>query len=107
MIDLKSVTTPDLQKLIKDIEVELKNRKEADRKTLIELFAQQAKDHGFALSDLLQQTGAKKTRVTTAGTARYANPSDASQTWTGRGRKPQWVIDFVSAGGSLDALLIK
>ena len=27
--------------------------------------------------------------------------------WTGKGRKPQWVIDFLAHGGSLDELKIQ
>ena len=27
--------------------------------------------------------------------------------WTGKGRKPQWVLDFLSKGGSLDDLKIQ
>ena len=34
--------------------------------------------------------------------AKYANPADASQTWTGRGRKPKWVVELLASGKSLD-----
>ena len=29
------------------------------------------------------------------------------QTWTGRGRQPKWVEDYLAAGGSLDTVRIK
>jgi len=29
-------------------------------------------------------------RKRTPATAKYANPADASDTWSGRGRKPRW-----------------
>jgi len=38
--------------------------------------------------------------------AKYKNPSDPSETWTGRGRKPKWVEDHIAAGGNTDDLLI-
>ncbi|MCC2666087.1 MAG: histone family [Gammaproteobacteria bacterium] len=28
-------------------------------------------------------------------------------TWTGRGRQPKWIADYVAKGGQLDKLLIK
>ena len=37
---------------------------------------------------------------------KYANPADTSQTWTGRGRKPQWVQAALDAGKSLEDLAI-
>lgn len=38
---------------------------------------------------------------------KYRNPNDPSQTWTGKGRKPGWVIEWQSSGKALDDLLIE
>ena len=38
--------------------------------------------------------------------AKYANPDDRSQTWTGRGRKPNWLIAKVKKGAKLEDLEI-
>lgn len=37
---------------------------------------------------------------------RYRNPSDPAQAWTGRGRQPKWVSEWVGSGKSLDALRV-
>ena len=37
---------------------------------------------------------------------RYRNPGDPAQAWTGRGKPPRWVTDWVEGGKSLDALRI-
>lgn len=37
---------------------------------------------------------------------KYANPANPTMTWTGRGRKPQWVLDWIAGGGSLGDLLV-
>ncbi len=40
--------------------------------------------------------------------AKYANPTNPSQTWAGgQGARPHWVRDHLAAGGALDELLIK
>ena len=65
-----------------------------------------AKDHlraaaekaGFTLDELVGKRGARK-----AGVVKYRNPKDASQTWTGRGRKPNWLVDAVKKGAKIDA----
>ena len=36
----------------------------------------------------------------------YKNPK-GEQTWTGRGRKPQWVVDALAKGKSLKDLIAK
>jgi DNA-binding protein H-NS len=33
---------------------------------------------------------------------RYRNPSDTSQTWSGRGRQPRWLQQELAGGKSLD-----
>ncbi|OAV84564.1 hypothetical protein PTTG_31189, partial [Puccinia triticina 1-1 BBBD Race 1] len=50
--------------------------------------AELAESHGFSLSEFFGRGHGSKAR----GVAKYANPADRSQTWTGRGRKPNWVI---------------
>jgi DNA-binding protein H-NS len=49
--------------------------------------------HGFSLSELL---GGKVEKVRTA--AKYRNPEDPSQTWSGRGRQPKWFKDGLASG---------
>ena len=38
--------------------------------------------------------------------AKFQNPDDASQTWSGRGKKPRWVTQMLTAGKSLEELLV-
>ena len=37
---------------------------------------------------------------------KYRNPNDATQTWTGRGRKPKWVEAYLNTGGSMQQIEI-
>lgn len=39
--------------------------------------------------------------------AKYANPKDPGQTWSGFGRQPDWVKDYLLAEGNKDDLLIQ
>jgi DNA-binding protein H-NS len=38
--------------------------------------------------------------------AKYINPEDSDQTWSGRGRKPKWAAKYIKDGGVLEDLLI-
>ena len=46
--------------------------------------------------------GAKTGANGQAGQARFRNPADESQTWTGRGRQPKWIAEGLTKGKSLD-----
>lgn len=36
----------------------------------------------------------------------YRNPDNESQAWTGRGKPPRWVTEWVQGGKSLEALRV-
>jgi DNA-binding protein H-NS len=65
--------------------------------------AEMASQHGFSLNELFDGKAAGKNH---GGVARYENPADRSQTWTGRGRKPNWVIAGLKKGASLEDFAI-
>ena len=60
-----------------------------------------AEKRGFSLKELFGGRGKGKISV-----AKYVNPDDRSQTWTGRGRKPNWLIAKVKKGAKLEQLAI-
>jgi len=41
------------------------------------------------------------------GIPKYRNSVDPKLTWSGKGRKPEWVVTYLGNGGTLDQLLIK
>lgn len=48
------------------------------------------------------EPGSNQSKVTAI--PRYRHPSDTSLTWTGRGRKPAWVAEWLVNGGTLEQL---
>ena len=58
---------------------------------------------GFKMSDLFGGRGGKGRKVA----AKYVNPDDASETWTGRGRKPRWLSAKLKDGDKIEKFLIK
>ena len=105
MMDLDQLSLKELRQLSKDVETAISNFKEREkRKALaeVEAFARERGLNPSDLADLIGKRGGRKT----VGAARFANPADPSQTWTGRGRRPAWVAAHLDAGGSLDALAI-
>jgi len=60
-------------------------------------------DAGFKMSDVFAGRGGKGRTVA----AKYVNPDDPNETWTGRGRKPRWLNAKIQEGAKLEKFLIK
>jgi DNA-binding protein H-NS len=60
-------------------------------------------DAGFKVTDIFGGRGGKGRTVA----AKYANPDDPSETWTGRGRKPRWLTAKLQEGAKMEKFLIK
>jgi DNA-binding protein H-NS len=58
-----------------------------------------ARASGFSVAELFGGRKGKGGK----GVAKYRNPKDPSQTWTGRGRRPTWITE---AGGNIERFLI-
>lgn len=101
-IDLEKLSKDELLALQKDVAKALKTldaRRKAEAKKAAEAAV---REYGFSLDDLLDGKGPKGSK----GIAKYRNPDDPSQTWTGRGRKPNWINAALKKGKSLDDLKI-
>ncbi len=103
-MELGSMTVEQLRKLQVSAAEELKRREKSEKRNALKAIRDLAEARGFSLDELLEDKPARAQR--TKGVAKYRNPADASQTWTGRGRKPVWVLDWLAAGKSIDKLAI-
>jgi DNA-binding protein H-NS len=102
-MDLSNMSAAELRNLLEQAKRELKKRETQDlQKAKEEIFAI-AQRVGLPLKELIA-TNPRGKGGTVA--ARYRNPSDNSQQWTGRGRQPKWVKDWLDAGKSIDELRI-
>ncbi|MEM6311438.1 MAG: H-NS histone family protein [Pseudomonadota bacterium] len=109
-LDLKGMSKKQLEKLKKDVDKALAAHSNKEKKEARKAAEKAAAKFGFSLSDLTGGETAKpkksNTRPKTAGVAKYANPNDKSQTWTGKGRRPDWFKAAVDAGADPSTLEI-
>lgn len=95
-MDLSTLSKDELLTLQKDVASALKSFEDRKKKEALAAAEAVAREHGFALAEL---TGKKASA--SRNPAKYANPADKSQTWTGRGRKPGWVLTLEADGKDL------
>ena len=108
-INLSGYNLAELKGLQFDIEKEIKNRQQQDVKKEREQILEIAQNMGISVEELLAKGGSTKAKKTGGGAKvnpQYHNPADNTQTWTGRGRQPKWVVDALGKGKSLDDLRI-
>lgn len=103
MIDLEGLSLKELKQLQKDVETAITEFKDRERRKALAEVEAFARERGLSPADLSELT-TRRTRKSAA--PKYANPADASQTWTGRGRRPRWIETALADGKSLDDMLI-
>ena len=99
-MDIKTMTVAQLEKAKAEIEDRLASLAAIeDTKKEIENLL---KSKGLQMSDI---TGGASKKVSSVA-PKYRHPENPSLTWAGRGRKPAWLEEALSAGRSLEDFAI-
>ena len=106
-INLGKLSDKELKALRQRIENELKNSRTralaAATQELQDAVQKIAKKHGLTVSEVL---GRKRKSRTSPVPAKYRNPNNPGQTWSGRGRRPAWFLEATENGASAESLEI-
>jgi len=117
-MDLGKMSLTELRRLQSKVESEIRRRSDSTRRDLLKRMQKMAAEEGLSLDDLLgnapaaadkaappakrgRRAGPKKT---TPSVVKYRHPENPDIGWSGRGRKPQWALDWLAQGKSLDEL---
>ncbi len=96
--NLHDMSRKELEKLKKDVDEALSTVSERERKAAFEAAERAAAEHGYTLADLAGGSAGKTKKGKSKAPAKYRNPEDPTQTWSGRGRKPRWINEAEAAG---------
>ena len=102
-IDVNTLSLKELRDLQSVVGKAIASFEDRKKKAAIAELEEKAREMGFSWAEL---TGAPVTRKRTPATAKYANPANASDTWSGRGRKPRWFIAALAKGKQPEDLAI-
>lgn len=105
-MDISNLSLVELQLLQQQIPLEIKKRQEQEKAKVINEIKLIAESRGFSLDQLLKGGEKVKTKAVKTVMAKYRHPENADQAWTGRGRKPQWVQDWLASGRKIEELAI-
>lgn len=102
-MDLTNFSVSDLRVLRENIKQQLKKREQQELAEAREKILEIAQSVGVSVKELI----GSGIRVKTGTVAvKYRNPNNASQQWTGRGRQPKWVKEWIESGKPLDQVRV-
>ncbi len=102
-IDLSKCSLKELKELHAKVAKEIAGFEMRKKNEAILTLEEKARELGFSLAEL---TGAAAVRKRSPAVAKYANPDDSTDTWSGRGRKPRWFAAALAAGKTPEELAI-
>lgn len=102
-INLNSLTLKELKELQSQVAKAIGTFEERRKKEALAELEEKARELGFSLSEL---TGVSVGRKRAPAVAKYANPANPEETWSGRGRQPRWFAAALASGKKPDDLIM-
>jgi DNA-binding protein H-NS len=104
-MDLSRLSLADLRALQDQVTQETKKREQQELEEAREQIIAIAQSVGMPLKELLS-SDVRNRNGNSVTAPRFRHPANKSLRWSGRGRQPRWVKDWVASGQPLDALRI-
>lgn len=107
MPEYETMSRQELMKMRGEIDRAIASVGDRDKRAALKAAEAAAREHGFSLSELAPLTATKGRGRGTGAPARYRNPDNPDQTWSGRGRRPRWINEAEAAGRPLSDMRIQ
>ena len=106
-MDVSQMNVDELRKIIKAAEAEIEKRRKIDKKATIQEIRRLAQERGYTLDELLGAQASTAKREPREREIKFRHPEDPSKTWTGMGRKPGWVQEWIQSGRDIQELRVQ
>ncbi len=101
-INIDKMSLKELMAHKADVEQAIASARQRERQEIIQKMEALAEESGFTINDLIGAKGRGGKGKASTSAARFVNPDNKTQTWTGRGRKPNWLVAKLNKGSKLD-----
>ncbi len=93
MLDLlQKKTIEELKEIEKEIKVLIVEKQKEKKRELKKKFQEMAEEAGLSIEEVIQVKNTNKAKI------KYKK---GSETWSGRGRRPKWVVELEKSGEDL------
>lgn len=102
-MELENMSVGELKSVIRESEKIIERKKNRDLNEFLAKFREEARNKGYSWNDVVRsiRSGKKGQPVAPKYRDQYGNH------WSGRGRKPRWIVAHERAGGSLEDFRIE
>ena len=104
-VNLEKMSLEELKKHQKDVEKAIKSHTARQKKEAMKALQKTANQFGMTVEEIVGGTQ-KKAAPKASGKAKYKNPDNPAQTWTGRGRQPAWFKEAIAKGKTPDQMAV-
>lgn len=105
-IKLDKMSRKELEQLRADVDKAIVASHKKEKKEALAAAQKAAAEFGFSLEELTSKRAGRGAAKGTKAEAKYMDPENPTNTWTGKGRQPNWFKTAVANGKSPDDLLI-
>jgi DNA-binding protein H-NS len=102
-IDLDNLSKEELTQLQKDVTRAIAKADIREKQKALAAAESAARDFGYSLDEVLT---ARAGKTKAKSPPKFRDPKNPANTWSGMGRKPDWLKAALDAGSSLDELRI-
>ncbi|AOA59544.1 H-NS histone family protein [Acinetobacter larvae] len=107
MPDISTLTVEQLKRLTAEAEALIESKKDEEVEAAYNQIVEIAEKAGLSLEQFIEYGAQKRKKHTRkAVEPRYRNKSNPSETWTGRGKQPRWLVAEIEKGAKLEDFLI-
>ena len=103
-MNLEKMSLKDLLELEDKVQAAISEAKDRERIELKQKIEEMASESGFSVEELFVRGRASLKGRTVA--PKYVNPDNRAETWTGRGRKPKWLVAKLASGAKIEEFAI-
>lgn len=102
-IDLASFSVRELEALSQRVAQAIHDRRRTRAAELLAELSERAESEGLSFDDVVSQAGRPRHRKRVV---RFRNPTNESETWSGRGPRPVWLKQAIDNGTPLESLRV-
>ncbi len=105
-IKLDKMSRKELEALRGDVDKAIVDLRKKEKHDALMAAQKAAAEFGFSLEELTSKKASGKAAKGSSAEPKYMNPKNPAQTWTGKGRQPNWFKDAIASGKNAADLLI-
>ncbi|MBE3638671.1 H-NS histone family protein [Mangrovicoccus algicola] len=104
MVDISKLSRDELEDLKVQIDKRMAEVEKEQKDAALAEMREIAQRHGVTLEEIVQMERASASP--TGALPKYRDPENPKNTWTGRGRKPKWLVLALEEGANIEDFAI-